>query len=292
MNKRGQETASGTSVSGIIVFAILISALIVIFMWRSAIPAVILGVIAVSAIIIKLCGGFNKKSISIIVVFAILSLAAYSIYYNYSKQAQIEKAKAGALQIAPKALGFFGSIGDWLSTKLFGVKMKEGINQIIGYRSFWEGWGNFWVNFLIGLIAGVLLFLGNYLVSWFVKPIFKDWGSVFTAHKIIRESAAGSVGSVWPIWLDFLGGSPDRVLIIAFVYATLMQISFVNRAIEIITFYHSTPIWLRPMMLAIIIGYFPAIIESLIHYYEHYKYEKEVLKAKVGIKSIKEAGEI
>jgi len=227
----------------------------------------------------------NKRGVSkeFLIKLAILVIAILIISIITLKV--IKKDKTGAEDIEKRpisnaiksAFKFVADATNFVSKKLFGVTLKEGINKLLGIYSTWTSIKNFVNKFMVGLIAGCLVYLGN-----FIPKIF-GWIEVFKEYK-------KRLGTKRALWFNFLAGNRGKILIIAIIYATLMQIGLLNRFIETITFYHLTPFWLRPVVLAIIIGYFPAIIEFLIKRRIQQRAERKVIQVKAGIESMKAAG--
>ena len=96
-------------------------------------------------------------------------------------------------------------------------------------------------------------------------------------------------------WLRMIAGGGFlktifKLFLFVSIYFIVMQIPIANWVLRLLTLYNFSPIWLRPIILAMLVGYLPAIMERLIEYREAQHQVEEETEAQVAADTIKALG--
>jgi len=160
---------------------------------------------------------------------------------------------------------------------VFGGTVVDLFSWIIG----WKKSGRLG-DLMVGIVAWLILLVtywltGSFLPKRIPMEVKEDKYSKFK-NKYLKFIAGRWFGFWW-------GG-----IIFVLGYFFALQIPLLNRFIEIITFYHLTPFWLRPVVLAIIIGYLPAICRELLKYRKMQRDEEKIQQARTAARIAKIMG--
>jgi hypothetical protein len=227
------------------------------------------GIFIIIGIIVK--KPINKSTY--IVLTSLLTIAAISIIYNYFPRDE-------------KFLGIITELGKVMVSTLdsgfklaFGDNFTTALNKIAGVKSGMDFYKHFLYSLINGFIAFSLAYLGNYIILWVNYFLGKK------TKGIIKRT-------VKPTWIRLMAGSMDKVIVFTLAYATLSQIGVVNRAIEIVTFYHLTNWFMYPIVLSVIFAYLPEILVQIGVYWYYLKEQRAIIRMKAGVKAIKTAGKV
>ncbi len=155
---------------------------------------------------------------------------------------------------------------------LSGIQEPSAGEKILGIEiptagSFWD----FSAHFFIGLIAGLYLY-----IAFVIQTIYRDLKAKALGERYRQDPLKGIKDS----WLEMIASSLWKVFIIAGAYAVITQIPFISRVVQIITFdlFIST-FFRKTIVLALELGFLPALIEHFMRKRLEAKYEKRVLQA-------------
>lgn len=133
--------------------------------------------------------------------------------------------------------------------------------------------GPFIGNFFIGLFAGLILYLTYLIILWKRR--------IVDLKKSNKDDVELSEGRTR--WLNFVAGRIHKPLFIGIFFATLMQVPIISTVLKFVTLEYFGYFWYsRMVMLAILIGYIPAIIENFRKGMMKNKLERKVNQARVA----------
>ncbi|PIZ80057.1 hypothetical protein COY00_02200 [Candidatus Pacearchaeota archaeon CG_4_10_14_0_2_um_filter_35_33] len=133
--------------------------------------------------------------------------------------------------------------------------------------------GPFIGNFFIGLFAGLILYLTYLIILWKRR--------IVDLKKSNKDDVELSEGRTR--WLNFVAGRIHKPLFIGIFFATLMQVPIISTVLKFVTLEYFGYSWYsRMVMLAILIGYIPAIIENFRKGMMKNKLERKVNQARVA----------
>jgi len=211
----------------------------------------------------------NKRGISwlkIVIIIVILALLGSLIYFIFIRK-PAEK-KEGVVFTITKGVQRKGL--DPAFEFLFGKNFAESINWVIGKKTTIGSMGSFFWHMWIGFWALIWILIGSTIVG-LIRALF-HWKSYWLrVFRKVRESAITYIS-------------------LLIIYPTLMQISIINRFIELVTFYHFTNWFIHSLILAIYVGYLPEIIMGIIKYREYAKAQKAIFKTAAGAAAMRAAG--
>lgn len=148
------------------------------------------------------------------------------------------------------------------------------IDETRGLLGFDKGVVDFVLDLLKGGLVGFWIW-----ITYFMAKAETGLSFIFRRGSIKGEMELKKLESTW---LAFIGSSPWKIVPLATLYAVVMQVPFLNSFIKIISleflFYFQNVVWgaiLESIVLAFLIGFLPAIIES----YTKYKLEKKYYNA-------------
>src|SRR3989344_8721172 len=156
--------------------------------------------------------------------------------------------QTAAGKLANKIANFTKTSIEKTSEKLFGISAQEGLYKIIGKKSELGGLTSFVGNFIIGLFAGLIV-----TVMAGIKRFMDEWAS---EPNFIFNSK--------PFFTDLRYTFIGRVVMFSFIFATAMQITFINQILKLIMFFGLIPVLLRPFVITVYFYYGPAVISYLI----------------------------
>lgn len=227
----------------------------------------------------------DKKRLFILIGFVVIIFIVLSWIFNWLNI----REGFGIFSSVPEqeAEGLWGWIMsgvNYVSNYTLGVPIKQAGKNFFGFQSGGESFINFWPTLVIGLFAGLIMWVGTFIIRAIIKGM--------DASALALGAKKKDIPPIDLVWLDFLAGGFGRVLIIGITYAALMQVAIINRFIELITFYNFTPFWVRPFVLAVYVGYLPAAIEGYLKWRNYQKMYKYNLMMKAGKIIQLEAGRI
>ena len=187
----------------------------------------------------------------------------FILVFNFAVVAAAEDDKS----IGEKNESIKNFFSDKLNTtaKLLGIKDPESGDKFLGFEIASFSFGKY---FVVGLLAGLMLWL-FYITIIKVYWRIKHYQEFKKPLKIIKGQ-----------WIEMVAGRLWKVVVIAVVYATIMQIPLLNRIIQVITleiFYED--IWSKALVIALEIGFLPAIVEYYVKARYEIKQQKKVQRA-------------
>jgi len=164
-------------------------------------------------------------------------------------------------------------------TKITILSVPSKISSFLGFKSEIEKLKDFWGYFFIGLIAGAWIYLVNLIINLWIK--FR------IGIKIAKTGALRDLSKQRRGWLELVGGSLWKILIIGMAYGIIMLIPIVKNVIEFITFEYLMPgnWFIRSFIIAFYIGFGPAAIERYYRYRLRMKYYKKFMDVKYGMQT-------
>lgn len=153
---------------------------------------------------------------------------------------------------------------------------------------FDEGAYEFFFDVLMGLLAGLWIYLIYVLASW---------ERLFVRFSLFKANYSSYSTNLKASWLGFIGSQPWKILVVAVFYAVIMQIPILNRFIQIITFEFLLDLkvvltdgiivtffqniftfFIKSFILAFYIGLLPTAIQEFSRYKLRKKYYDYVLE--------------
>ena len=198
----------------------------------------------------------NKSSVAItimsIIIVLFIALIIYLVFIKYYASQHEDELSTILVSSVEKYTPDF---------------LKTFVNEKLGFD---YSVGNFAGDFLIGLFSGLLV----YFVYLFIKII----RFLKTRSFVNPDSEEYSEGKTR--WLSLIVDRIWKVLIIAVLYATLLQIPILNKIIYILTlnfFFHASIS--KIIVLSFWIGFGPFIIENYLKARLEIKLRNKVLKS-------------
>jgi len=165
---------------------------------------------------------------------------------------------------------------DEIIIAIFGGTISDGIKWLVG--------ANFnWLELLKAALIGVIAWCLIWIIYIIERSTLQAYGIKYSG-KLWKKKAAGLM------WLHFIASSYWKALIFVGIYVLIMSIPIANRVLRIITLYDLTPLWLRPLILAAIFGYLPAIGEWLAEGKKRRDEEEEDRETRVAAQIMKDLG--
>ncbi|PIN89235.1 hypothetical protein COU57_06265 [Candidatus Pacearchaeota archaeon CG10_big_fil_rev_8_21_14_0_10_32_14] len=146
----------------------------------------------------------------------------------------------------------------------------------------------FYPALVTGLLAGFFIFLSYELIFLWTEMTYAK------AFLVFKDQAQADKAKLQSSWLNFIGSSPIKIILIGVIYAILMQIPILNTFISIITLAvppFNFPIILQALLIALYIGFIPGAIEAYTRYKMRMYYYSQIVMIKYGAKMLKSASE-
>ncbi|MBS3083245.1 hypothetical protein J4423_00405 [Candidatus Pacearchaeota archaeon] len=172
-------------------------------------------------------------------------------------------------------IGTFASLNTTTSPTSFLEKSLEFSKKIFGLEDLGNFSDNFFSHFILALFAGIILWLTSFLIKGYYSYIKgKEEGE----KKIKGIFDSGIEIEYMKIrWINTIAGTPVKVFVMAIGYATLTQIPILGNIIQIITLSAIIDNYLyKLIILAVEIGYLPAILNWYSIKRQENKYIKEI----------------
>jgi len=143
---------------------------------------------------------------------------------------------------------------------------------ILGFDAV--SFGKFFYYFFIGSIAGLMVWIAFH---------FKEIMRYISEKGALRDVTKPDFREEKDRWLELVGGHIWKVPLVGIAYGLLMMIPIINRVLQIVTleFWGLNNSWFaRPLIIAFLIGYIPALVDKYMVMRVKGKYEKAITKAK------------
>lgn len=203
----------------------------------------------------------NKKGanssiiLEIFILFLVCFLVIYPLgqmfYYcssvKDSSVTYINATDYSFLQVIPNS--FLNKFTNYSNTFLNGSR---------GFLGFDSGFCEFVPDMIIGLIAGILMFIVYLCLIGidYLKELSKGT-DIFKRGKTVNPFERTKYG-----WLGLVAGALWKVLVFALFYSVLMQIPIVAGFVKLITLdFYLSNFLLKALFLACLVGYAPAFFE-------------------------------
>lgn len=228
-------------------------------------------------------GGAFLAIIAVIVIALLFTLVVYGITRINPVCNTLDLKWLDSYVNGKKLDGVVFNAANFVNTKaldpsfqyLFGSTFLGSVKWFSGYKTVCESVWSFVVFFWIALVAFVWILLGRFLLGLIV--------GIF------------NLGDFWNTAVGFSFGqnrttTATRYAGFLFIFPALMQVTFVNRIIEILTLYHFVNWFVYTLILAIYVGWLPEIIQGLIKHHWTNKFQKTVYQIKTGEAKFRAAG--
>lgn len=244
-----------------------------------------------------------NKAVVIILVLIVIGFVAGSFYAHNTCKISINESigyknyneENKSKVINNVTIGFLGDKWIWIKKNIFLCEeeksniIEEGWGLFKGALGFNETFYTFIPYLLVGGLAGLWLWL-MYLLARTEQFLL--------LVPVIGKLYEGYGKSLKASWLGFIGNSPWKIIPIAVLYATLMQIPIVNSFIKVVTFevllgLTNSSIWsaiVRSFIIAFYIGLLPTVIEEYTRYRIRKKYYTQLQRIKFEKRAIQELG--
>ena len=213
-----------------------------------------------------------------IIILLLIAGLIFGIVKYCSKETTVEFSQ-WLIEHSPKFMkGFSQTV---FGGKIIGGGLDNSATWITNILGFNKGFCDFIPDLLMGFLIGLFIYIAYLLIGWITR---------YTLYIQPFKLKKSEITRIQSSWLNMIGGSAWKILLIGIIYAVLMQIPLLNSFINVITFkFLGVNLLIRALLIALYIGILPGAIESYSRYRLRMYYYKKIMQTKYGIRNIRQA---